>query len=455
MKKTSEVRGLLKVSFMGPRRSLPSLLRCKSFPFAICLQLSPKQRVKKDFFFVTWRRSSTTSKSGTSGRTNTYKYKKGDNDLKIEENFEFSCALFREKKGGKMKKKYIIFHIKEVVDGKEKDHLRINADLGQFFNSNPAKRLFNLKKSESYPFLKLEFSSCEKERNNKGEYEGEEDLTSLSSVSLSEFTSRTDDDEDKDNDVFLEEVIQEASEEEKKRREQETRDKVEKLPSMLSVKEKELREHISNRSPDINLKVIVVGDSGVGKTNILNRYNGLNFDQSSIATIGVSLWNKQYLAKNDKVVHVGVWDTAGQERFRAITKTYYRGTNGVVLVYDITKMKSFTSLADYWMKEIVESNNESSKLQVILVGNKADLEKDRQVPKSRGEQLAKEMKAAFLETSAMTNSNIFVAFETLILEILANHPGMKTQTAQTVEVSGSSSQVLVNTTTPPPSSSCC
>ncbi|KAK5647637.1 hypothetical protein RI129_002529 [Pyrocoelia pectoralis] len=148
---------------------------------------------------------------------------------------------------------------------------------------------------------------------------------------------------------------------------------------------------------DYLFKLLLIGDSGVGKTCVLFRFSEDAFNTTFISTIGE--------------------DTAGQERFRTITTAYYRGAMGIMLVYDITNEKSFENIKN-WIRNIEE--NASSDVEKMLLGNKCELEDKRQVSKERGEQLAVEYGIKFIETSAKASIRVEEAFFTLARDIKAN-----------------------------------
>jgi Ras-related protein Rab-11A len=170
-------------------------------------------------------------------------------------------------------------------------------------------------------------------------------------------------------------------------------------------------------SSEMIFKILIIGDSTTGKTNILSKYLHNKFDKASKATIGVELSRKIYTIKNVKV-EAQIWDTAGQERYRSITKAYYKGALGALIVYDITKKETFDNIEN-WIADL--RNSADKKATIILVGNKNDLEEERKVSKDIGESKAKEFGFAFLETSALNGSNIELAFQTLIEEVYKNH----------------------------------
>jgi len=125
----------------------------------------------------------------------------------------------------------------------------------------------------------------------------------------------------------------------------------------------------TNETEDYSIKIVVVGDSGVGKSNILTRFVQNEFNQESKATVGVELSMKTYRIEN-KIVKVHLWDTAGQERYKSITAAYYKGAKGAMIVYDITRRETFNSVGK-WYEEVREYGDKN--MSVMLVGNKSDL----------------------------------------------------------------------------------
>lgn len=164
-------------------------------------------------------------------------------------------------------------------------------------------------------------------------------------------------------------------------------------------------------------KIIIVGDSGVGKSSILNRYTKDVFNFDMKATIGVE-FNTKNVTVYDKInIRAQIWDTAGQERYRAVTQTYYKGAYGALLVYDVSKPASFTN-AEKWLNEMREHADEG--LCVILVGNKSDLRSSdlpEVVRTEDAEDFAKKHGLGYIESSAKANANITQAFELLVQNI--------------------------------------
>ena len=164
---------------------------------------------------------------------------------------------------------------------------------------------------------------------------------------------------------------------------------------------------------DYLFKIVILGDCAVGKSNILSRYNKNIFNKSSKSTIGVELYTKYFKCEN-KIIKVNIWDTAGQERFTSMITTYYKGTKGAFLVYDITRKNTFDNI-DKWLKELISLN--SKNICISLIGNKNDLSLLRRVSKGEAMEKAKKYGLRFYETSALDSSNIKIAFEEMIKDI--------------------------------------
>ena len=167
----------------------------------------------------------------------------------------------------------------------------------------------------------------------------------------------------------------------------------------------------------IEFKIVLIGDSSVGKTNILSKYLSNEFDPDSKATVGVEFGTKNFKIENN-IVKVQIWDTAGQERYRSITNAYYKGAKGSLLVYDITNQKTFESL-DKWISDLKTNSDEN--ISIVLLGNKSDLESDRKISTEQGREKAEFYKLAFMETSALNGNNIEKAFNELITDVYKNH----------------------------------
>ena len=164
---------------------------------------------------------------------------------------------------------------------------------------------------------------------------------------------------------------------------------------------------------DVLFKIVLIGDSFVGKTNIMSKYLMNEFHEDSKATVGVEFGAKKFDIEG-KSVKAQIWDTAGQERYKSITTTYYKGAKGALIVYDITRKETFDSV-DRWISEVLNSGDKN--MTMLLIGNKCDLDNQRQVTKEQGEEKAKAFKVAFLETSASSGENLDVAFEMIMKEV--------------------------------------
>jgi len=162
-------------------------------------------------------------------------------------------------------------------------------------------------------------------------------------------------------------------------------------------------------------KILSIGESGVGKTCILLRYVEDTFTENHISTIGVDFKTKLLPYGDNQINKLQIWDTAGQDRFRCITKNYFRGSNGIMLIYDITSTQSFQNIKN-WVVQIKDYLGDEA--SIILVGNKIDLESNRRVSWEDGMKLAKENKFGFYEASAKENRNIDEAFEALTEDMI-------------------------------------
>lgn len=163
-------------------------------------------------------------------------------------------------------------------------------------------------------------------------------------------------------------------------------------------------------------KVVIIGDSAVGKSNLLSRYARNEFNINSKATIGVE-FQTQSLEIDGREVKAQIWDTAGQERFRAVTSAYYRGAVGALIVYDISRSTTFESV-QRWLHEL--NTHSDTTVARMLVGNKCDLEDIRAVSVEEGKSLAEAEGLFFIETSALNSTNVKTAFELVIKEIYYN-----------------------------------
>ncbi|XP_010543445.1 PREDICTED: ras-related protein RABE1d-like isoform X3 [Tarenaya hassleriana] len=186
---------------------------------------------------------------------------------------------------------------------------------------------------------------------------------------------------------------------------------------------------------DYLIKLLLIGDSGVGKSCLLLRFSDDTFTTSFITTIGID-FKIRTVELDGKRIKLQIWDTAGQERFRTITTAYYRGAMGILLVYDVTDESSFNNIRN-WMKNIEQ--HASDNVDKILVGNKADMdESKRAVPTAKGQALADEYGIKFFETSAKTNLNV----EQVFLSIARDIKQRLTETNSKQETQASSSTTI-------------
>ena len=159
-------------------------------------------------------------------------------------------------------------------------------------------------------------------------------------------------------------------------------------------------------------KCVVIGDIGVGKSNLLSRFANDEFSKDSVVTVGVD-YAKRQIEHDGQVIEAQVWDTAGTERNRAITAAYYRGAIGALLVYDI-KQETFEN-CEQWLREL--RANADPSIVAMLVGNKCDLRHRKAVDVEDAKDFAEDNNLAFIETSALDATNVDLAFETILLEI--------------------------------------
>ncbi|RSL99658.1 Ras-related protein Rab-11B [Fusarium oligoseptatum] len=166
---------------------------------------------------------------------------------------------------------------------------------------------------------------------------------------------------------------------------------------------------MANDEYDFLFKVVLIGDSGVGKSNLLSRFTRNEFNLDSKSTIGVEFATRS-IQVDSKTIKAQIWDTAGQERYRAITSAYYRGAVGALLVYDISKHQTYENVTR-WLKEL--RDHADANIVIMLVGNKSDLRHLRAVPTEEAKSFASENHLSFIETSALDASNVELAFQNI------------------------------------------
>ncbi|ORY93340.1 ras family-domain-containing protein [Syncephalastrum racemosum] len=170
---------------------------------------------------------------------------------------------------------------------------------------------------------------------------------------------------------------------------------------------------------DYLFKIVIIGDSGVGKSNLLSRFTNNEFNLESKSTIGVEFATKN-VTIGDHRIKAQIWDTSGQERYRAITGAYYRGAVGALLVYDITRQSSFQNV-ETWLKEL--RDHADNNITLMLVGNKSDLaDTSRAVTTDEAKDYASEGEMLFFETSALDSTNVDVAFQTVFERVYETVP---------------------------------
>ena len=193
---------------------------------------------------------------------------------------------------------------------------------------------------------------------------------------------------------------------------------------------------------DILYKILLLGDWSVGKTCFLMRYTDNTFTDIHLSTIGIDYKLKNVTLENGETIKVQIWDTAGQDRYKSITKSYIKGANGIILIYDVTKRRTFEGIQN-WVKQIKEQV--SSRVCVALVANKIDEKEKREVTEQEGIRLGKDIGYPFYEASAKDGININECFDNLIKQININYANM----------SGNSGAKLDNNNKKNDSKGCC
>lgn len=168
---------------------------------------------------------------------------------------------------------------------------------------------------------------------------------------------------------------------------------------------------------DYVFKIIILGDTFVGKSNLINHYFKKDIKPSS--TIGLDL-HRKVVCIDDKNIAIQFWDTSGQERYKSLTSSYYKDAKGVFILYDITNKESFSSV-DFWINDIKEKCNE---IIIIIIGNKNDLEKMRKIKKEEGEKKAKLFNAYFFEISSFSKENVNTVFKFMIDKVYENNKNL-------------------------------
>lgn len=171
-------------------------------------------------------------------------------------------------------------------------------------------------------------------------------------------------------------------------------------------------------------KVVLVGDSGVGKTSIIAQFIDQNFQEDQQSTTGGTFFSKSVICDGGKILKFEIWDTAGQEKYRSLTRMFYKDSNAAVMVYDVTRKDSFEGLKNYWTGQIKESSPEN--IILAIAANKSDLIEQEAVDEGEARNYAKELNALFVSTSAKSSEGINSLFE----EIAKKYTGSTTITIQ-------------------------
>ena len=203
---------------------------------------------------------------------------------------------------------------------------------------------------------------------------------------------------------------------------------------------------MSEGHPDMIFKIIIIGDSGVGKSCFFMQFTEGNFKDDHNVTIGVE-YGVRIIKVEDKMIKLELWDTAGQEAFRAITRSFYRNANGVILMYDLTRLESFENLED-WLREV--RTNSAPDVTVLVVGNMLDLaDEEREVDSSTAEKFVKDNKLdGFTEASAKTADNVNEAFYKIAEILQRKHPNK-------IESKPAVTPILIKNTQPQPKKKGC
>ena len=165
------------------------------------------------------------------------------------------------------------------------------------------------------------------------------------------------------------------------------------------------------------LKLVLIGESGVGKTSIISQYVDQVFQGDQQATIGGTFSSKRIKCSNGVILNLEIWDTAGQERFRSVTKMFYKDANAALLVYDITNKLSFEVMQSYWVEQVLESSPKD--IILCIIANKSDLIQQEEVDEGEARQLASKLNALF----AVTSAKVYAGVNELFLEIAKKYTG--------------------------------
>ena len=189
----------------------------------------------------------------------------------------------------------------------------------------------------------------------------------------------------------------------------------------------------SNATKKYELKIVLIGDSTVGKTSLLYRFIEGRFIDSRLCTICADFKTKLITIDESTIAKITIWDTAGQEKYKAITRNYYKDAHGIILVYDVTNKSSFKNLSN-WLDDISNNNNLGEDLSIILVANKIDLPY-REVSIEEGDGFAKNNHLLFIETSSKEGINVENVFQRLTKDILENNENLENEVNMSISES--------------------
>ena len=169
---------------------------------------------------------------------------------------------------------------------------------------------------------------------------------------------------------------------------------------------------------DEKIQLIMIGESSVGKTSLIRRYTKNLFNSNHLETAGIE-FNSREEKINNKIIKVKIWDTAGQEIFHSLTKNFYRKADGIIIVFDITNKESFDKIHD-WIKSVHDNIDSYREIQILIVGNKKDLEEKRQVTKEEGVKLSEYFEIPYFEASAKNSCGVRTFMMKIIRDIVNN-----------------------------------
>ena len=169
---------------------------------------------------------------------------------------------------------------------------------------------------------------------------------------------------------------------------------------------------------DEKIQLIIIGESNVGKTSLIRRYTNNLFNTNHLETVGIE-FNTREEKINNKIIKVKIWDTAGQEIFQSLTKNFYRKADGIIIVFDVGNKESFEKLHD-WIKSVYDNIDSYREMHLIIVGNKNDLEENRQVTQEEGVKLSEYFEIPYFEASAKNGNGVRTFMMKIIEDVINN-----------------------------------